>query len=148
MPGNTHLRSLLDIDPLEALSLAASAAVGRIVHRCDDRLFVTPVNVTLEGNDVIARTAADSELSAAARSESPAAVEFDDLVDWSRSGWSVLIRGHLMEITDRGEIERLCRTGPRPWSQRSADSFVRLVGTEVTGRRIDPGPGPVEIVRI
>jgi nitroimidazol reductase NimA-like FMN-containing flavoprotein (pyridoxamine 5'-phosphate oxidase superfamily) len=146
MRAKPHERSLLDIDRDEALALAATAPVGRVVHSYGERLFVTPVNVALEGSDVLARTAADSELLAAARRAAPAAVEFDDLVEWSHSGWSVLIRGHLTEITDSGDIEHLLRTGPRPWSRRTGDSFVRLVGTEVTGRRIESGPGSVDTV--
>ena len=132
----------------EALELAASAPVGRIVHVLDDRLSVAPINFRLDGQDVLMRTADGTELLAAARRQAPAALQVDNIVDWSRSGWSVLIRGHLVEVTDPGAVERVLSSGLLPWSGGARDHVVRLSGDEVTGRRIDPGRGVISVIRL
>lgn len=77
----------------EALALAATMPVGRVAHGQEDQLFITPVNFLLEHRNVLLRTAQGSELLAAAHRNAPAVLEVDDIVNWSRSGWSVLIRG-------------------------------------------------------
>jgi nitroimidazol reductase NimA-like FMN-containing flavoprotein (pyridoxamine 5'-phosphate oxidase superfamily) len=109
-------RALLGLGEPEALELAASSPVGRIVYVLDDRLCVTPVNFLLEHRDAVMRTAEGTELLAAARRGVPAALQVDNVVDWSRSGWSVLIRGQLAEVSDPEAVERLvgvnCARGP------------------------------------
>jgi hypothetical protein len=80
------------------------------------------------------------------RQNASGALEVDDLVDWSRSGWSVLIRGRLSEVTDAETVERVLSSGLRPWSAGQRNHVVRLSGEEVTGRRIDPGPGGTSVI--
>jgi nitroimidazol reductase NimA-like FMN-containing flavoprotein (pyridoxamine 5'-phosphate oxidase superfamily) len=132
----------------EALELAASAAVGRIVYVLDDRLCVVPINFQLERQDVLMRTAGGTELLMAARRQMPAALQVDNIVDWSRSGWSVLIRGHLAEVTDPDAIKQVLSSGLRPWSGGNRNHVVRLSGNEVSGRRIEPGPGEISVIRL
>jgi hypothetical protein len=141
-------RALRTLGEPEALELAASSPVGRVVYVLDDRLCVTPVNFLLEHRDAVMRTADDTELLTAARRGVPAALHVDNVVDWSRSGWSVLIRGHLVEVTDPEVVERLVRGGPRPWSGGKRDHVLCLSGGQVTGRRIEPGPGEISVVRL
>jgi uncharacterized protein len=148
MAGQVPGRALVGLDEPEALALAASMPVGRIVHVRDDRLFVAPVNFLLERRDVLIRTADGAELLEAARRKALAALEVDNLLDWSRSGWSVLIRGRLIEVTDPKTVERVLSSGLRPWSEGKRDHVVCLSGEEVTGRRIEPGPGEISVVRI
>ncbi|MDT7651445.1 MAG: hypothetical protein QOI36_2851 [Pseudonocardiales bacterium] len=146
MAGQVPERALVELGEREALELAASMPVGRIVHIHEDRLFATPVNFLLEHRDVLMRTAQGVELLEAARQNASGALEVDDLVDWSRSGWSVLIRGRLSEVTDAETVERVLSSGLRPWSAGQRDHVVRLSGEEVTGRRIDPGPGGTSVI--
>lgn len=105
MGGRVPGRALVELGEREALELAATRPVGRIVHVREDRLFAAPVNFLLECRDVLMRTAEGVELLDAARQSASAALEVDDLVDWSRSGWSVLIRGRLSEVTDPQTVE-------------------------------------------
>jgi nitroimidazol reductase NimA-like FMN-containing flavoprotein (pyridoxamine 5'-phosphate oxidase superfamily) len=98
--------------------------------------------------DVLVRTADGTELLTAARRQAPAALQVDNIVDWSRSGWSVLIRGYLAEVTDPDAIERVLSSDLRPWSGENRDHVVRLSGNEVTGRRIEPGPGAISVIQL
>ena len=146
MAGQLPERSLVVLEQDEALALAATMPVGRLIHVRGDRVFAAPVNVLLEQRDVLFRTAAGTELLAAAREHASAAFEVDDVVDWSRSGWSVLIRGRLSEVTDPATIERVLRGGLQPWAAGDRDHVLRLSGQEVTGRRLEPGPGGTTVV--
>jgi nitroimidazol reductase NimA-like FMN-containing flavoprotein (pyridoxamine 5'-phosphate oxidase superfamily) len=133
---------LVELSPHDALRLAESHSVGRMFHVSEDRLFVEPVNFRLIGRSVFVRTTAGSRLLNAARRAAPAAFEIDDLVNWSRSGWSVLIRGTLRELA---EAELPAAAAPCPWPG-SADRDTHLVcldGREITGRLIEPGAGGV-----
>lgn len=140
-------RALVTLSGHEALALAATATVGRLAHVHDGQVFVTPVNFLLDGQDVLLSTAEGTELLAAARAATAAALEVDDLVNWSRSGWSVLIRGQLVEVTDHAEQSTPLPAGAlHPWAGGERRHVLRLVGAEVTGRRIEPGPGGVTVI--
>jgi nitroimidazol reductase NimA-like FMN-containing flavoprotein (pyridoxamine 5'-phosphate oxidase superfamily) len=143
LPGH----ALVVLDEPEALALAASMPVGRIAYVREDKLFVAPVNFVLEQRDVLIRTGDGAELLEAARRKASAALEVDNIVDWSRSGWSVLIRGRLTEVTDSETVRWVLSSTLRPWTGGKRDHVVRLSGEEVTGRRIEPGPGDVSVVR-
>ena len=146
MTGDPLARAFVVLDEVEALALAATMPVGRIVHARGERMFAAPVNVLLEQRDVLFRTAPGTELLTAAQANASAAFEVDDVVDWSRSGWSVLIRGRLSEVTDAATVGRVLSSGLRPWAAGNREHVLRLVGQEVTGRRLDPGPGGTAIL--
>lgn len=143
MPEQHPVRSLVQLTEPECLEFLATMPVGRIAYVVHDRISVIPVNYLLDGRDVLARTTPDGDLMAAARGNATAALEVDDLVAWSRSGWSVLIRGRLREETDATRIRAVLDSGLRPWAIGAREHVVRLVGAEVTGRRIEPGKGGV-----
>ena len=146
MAGQLPERALIVLGEDEALALAATMPVGRLIHARGDRVFAAPVNVLLEQRDVLFRTAAGTALLTAAQEHASAAYEVDDVVDWSRSGWSVLIRGLLSEVTDPETIGRVMHSDLRPWAAGDRNHILRLTGQEVTGRRLEPGPGGTTIV--
>lgn len=147
MTGHTPSRGFVELGELEALELAATMPVGRLAHLHDDQLFVTPVNFVLEGVNVLLRTAEGTALLAAARAGAQAAFEVDDLINWSRTGWSVLIRGRLREVSHAEVFRWALDTRVRPWAEGERKQVVRLAGEKVTGRRIEPGPGGVTVVQ-
>ncbi len=135
------------VDEREALALAATMPVGRIALVHDGRLLVAPVNFLLDGRDVLVMTAGGTELLRGARGHAAAAFEVDDVVEWSRSGWSVLIRGQLSEVAD-AETVGYVLTRLRPWAGGERHHVARLAGEEVTGRRIEPGPGGTSVEEV
>ncbi len=68
-------------------------------------------------------------------------------MDWSRSGWSVLIRGQLSEVTDPEQMRRVLDGGLHPWAGGERQYVLRLSGDQVTGRRIQPGPGAITVIQ-
>jgi len=136
----------VELGEQEALELAATMPVGRLAYASGDQIFIVPVNFMLDDRDVLVRTADGANLLDAARRNVSAAFEVDDLVNWSRSGWSVLIRGALSEETDSERVRRVLAYSVRPWAAGKRDRVVRLASAQVTGRRIEPGPGGVTFV--
>jgi uncharacterized protein len=53
-----------------------------------------------------------------------------------RTGWSVVVRGALAEVTDPGDLERLRALPLYPWAPGDKARYVRVQPVSVTGRRI------------
>jgi nitroimidazol reductase NimA-like FMN-containing flavoprotein (pyridoxamine 5'-phosphate oxidase superfamily) len=123
----------------ECLRLLATAPIGRIVHTRRALPAVVPVNFALDDDGaVLLRTSAASEL---ARAVDGAVVAFEaDAVDVAtQSGWSVVVTGRAAVLTDRPEVERLERIGPRSWAPSPEEVFVRIEPELVTGRELVGG---------
>jgi len=124
----------------ECLRLLAGEVVGRVGIIEGSAPLVLPVNYGLHGEEVIFRTGPGSKLDASRHS--PACFEVDAFDRASRSGWSVVVRGRLEEVTafDRtllAEVEALAE----PWLDIERSNVVRLVSTSISGRRVPPA-GP------
>ena len=141
MSGHPPHRGLVELDESEALALAATMPIARLAYVIGGRIFITPVNFVLDDRTAYLRTAEGAGLLGAARNGLTAALEVDDVVDWSRSGGSALIRGQLSEVTDPEEMQQVLSGELRPWAEGDRNHVVRLVGDEVTGRRIERGSG-------
>jgi nitroimidazol reductase NimA-like FMN-containing flavoprotein (pyridoxamine 5'-phosphate oxidase superfamily) len=113
--------------------------VGRIVHTRQALPAVLPVNFTLDDDGaVLLRTSAASELARAVDGV-VVAFEVDEVDGADHSGWSVVVTGPAMVVTDPVEHERLLRTGPRSWVPSPREVFVRIEPELVTGRELVGG---------
>ena len=75
----------------------------------DDRgPVVFPVNFVLDRHRVVYRTGEGTKLDAAYRG-SRVAFEIDGTDTAARTGWSVLVRGEAIEVTDRGTAQNAPR---------------------------------------
>ena len=120
----------------ECLRLLATAAIGRVVHTRQALPAVAPVAFGLDGDGaVLLRTSAASEL---ARAVDGAVVAFEaDAFDVdTHSGWSVVVTGRAAVVSDRAEVERLERIGPRSWAPSPGEVFVHIEPELVTGREL------------
>jgi nitroimidazol reductase NimA-like FMN-containing flavoprotein (pyridoxamine 5'-phosphate oxidase superfamily) len=123
---------LIDLEPDECWTLAATRPVGRLAWTGPKGPTVIPVNFTVTGDEVLVRTTAHSE-AARECEDSPVAFEIDDVDESTQSGWSVLMRGHArMEYGPPGHTE------PEPWVPGPRSLRLRIAVSEVTGRRITP----------
>lgn len=64
------------------------------------------------------------------------AFEVDEVDDAWEEGWSVLIRGSAVEVTDPDELTRLQRLPLRPWAGGDKPAHIRIVPAAISGRRI------------
>jgi len=123
---------LREIDEEECWELLEPRPVGRIAYVDEQGPIVLPVNFVLVDRTVIFRVSAYSVLG---RNLPGAAAAFqaDEIDEYTRSAWSVLVRGRV-EIADTDDLPKEAR--PRPWVEGPRTLFLRLVPTQVSGRRL------------
>ncbi|WP_329213598.1 pyridoxamine 5'-phosphate oxidase family protein [Streptomyces sp. NBC_01485] len=136
MDANDGFREL---DRQECLHRLAKVPVGRIVYTRQALPAVLPVNFGLDHDGaVLVRVSAASELVRAIAG-AVVAFEADEVDAAAHSGWSVVVMGAAVLVTDPAEHARLLRTGPRSWAPAPQEVFVRIDPELVTGRELVGG---------
>lgn len=134
----TDRNGLTVLTVVECMRLLSSHVprVGRIGFVADDKPVILPVNFNFHDGTIVFRTDPGAKLAAAAHGQQ-VAFEVDAIdVSW-REGWSVLVQGRAEEVLDPEELERLEGLPLRPWGPGAKASYVRIMSTEISGRRID-----------
>ncbi|WP_328456793.1 pyridoxamine 5'-phosphate oxidase family protein [Streptomyces sp. NBC_00386] len=125
-----------ELDRQECLRLLAKVPVGRVVYTRQALPAVLPVNFCLDTDDsVLLRTSSDSELVRAIDGV-VVAFEADEFDAETRSGWSVVVTGRAIVVTDPTEHERLSQVGPTSWMPLRSTVFVRIESEMVNGREL------------
>jgi nitroimidazol reductase NimA-like FMN-containing flavoprotein (pyridoxamine 5'-phosphate oxidase superfamily) len=119
----------------EALGLAATVPVGRIVFSRFALPAVHVVNFRLDGRDVVFRTRKGS-MFAAGVADTVVAFEVDRIDEDARSGWSVTFLGRAKLVTDPAEKERLAGLGVDSWAPGERNYFIKITTQSIVGRRI------------
>jgi len=119
------------------LALVASVPVGRVGITIDALPAILPVNFLVHDGAVVFRTVPGTKLDAATAG-TVVAFEADGFtVGTPPSGWSVLVRGVAREITDEDQLVVARGLPLESWAfDGTADRFVRIEPTLVTGRRV------------
>jgi len=115
--------------------LLSRSSFGRVVFCQDGEPGALPVNCAVSDHTIVFRTIAQStffEFSHGSR----IAFEADHTDHIAESGWSVLVRGTLHEVTDAREIDLLVDLPIHPWAPGTRDRWMRIVPDNVTGRTI------------
>jgi uncharacterized protein len=113
----------------------ARTGFGRIGFVRDDEVTILPVNVTVAERRIVFRTAEGTSLAAAGHG-SVVAFEADDTDRVSESGWSILVRGTLWDVTDRPETSRWNEFLVRPWAPPPRDVWMVIEPSGITGRTV------------
>ncbi|WP_406315433.1 pyridoxamine 5'-phosphate oxidase family protein [Streptosporangium sp. NBC_01639] len=147
---HAHLEKL---DPQECLRLISPGGVGRIAFNDLGGPVILPVNYALHDGAVVFRTAFGGPLDETLRTglrgvEFKVAFEVDRIDEARREGWSVLLRGGIHHVSGDvssdadadadADAERAAAgvSGVDPWAGGDRGLYVKVVPTEVTGRRI------------
>ena len=132
----------------ECFALLSGERLGRVAVIDDQGPAIFPVNFVLDRHMVVFRTDEGTKLDAACRG-SRVAFETDGTDAVARTGWSVLVRGEAIEVSDPAELARLRRLPLAPWAPGAKAHYVRILPARLTGRRIlapgglaDRGGGP------
>ena len=126
---------LTALDLEDCRALIRPGGVGRIVFQHPRGPVALPVNFRVVDDDVIFRTAPLPEFTSS-RSLEHVSFEVDHIDEALAEGWSVLISGQGHVIVDPSELQSAQASGVAPWAGGERDIYVRIVPTEVTGRRI------------
>jgi nitroimidazol reductase NimA-like FMN-containing flavoprotein (pyridoxamine 5'-phosphate oxidase superfamily) len=128
----------------ECFGLLSREQLGRVAVVDDRGPVVFPVNFVLDRHMVVFRTDEGTKLDAACRG-SRVAFEIDGTDTAARTGWSVVVRGEAVEVTDPAELVRLCKRRLCPWAPGTKSRYVRILPAALTGRRIwAPGGAPYQ----
>ena len=125
----------------ECFALLSGESLGRVAVVDDQGPIVFPVNFVLDRHMVVFRTDEGTKLDAAVRG-SRVAFEIDGTDAAAQTGWSVVVRGEAIEVTDPVEVARLRRLPLSPWAPGVKNHYVRILPTKLTGRRIWAPGGP------
>ena len=130
-----------ELSKSECFGLLAQEHVGRVAFVDDLGPIAMPVNFVLDRHMVVFRTDGGTKLDAAVRN-SRVAFEIDGTDQAARIGWSVVIRGEAVEVTDPAELARLRQLPLQPWAPGAKTHYVRILPAVLTGRRISAPGGP------
>jgi nitroimidazol reductase NimA-like FMN-containing flavoprotein (pyridoxamine 5'-phosphate oxidase superfamily) len=119
----------------ECFGLLAGQQLGRVVLVDDRGPLALPVNFVVDQHSLLFRSDAGTKLAVASRG-SRVAFEVDGIDAATHTGWSVLVRGEAVEVTDPAELERVRRLPLSPWAPGPKACYVRILPTTLTGRRI------------
>jgi nitroimidazol reductase NimA-like FMN-containing flavoprotein (pyridoxamine 5'-phosphate oxidase superfamily) len=132
----------------ECFGLLAREHLGRVAVVDDRGPIVFPVNFVFDRHMVVLRTDEGTKLDAAIKG-SRVAFEIDGTDPATRTGWSVVVRGEAVEVTDPAELARLRKLPLDPWAPGVKAHYVRILPAALTGRRIsvperaaEPGAAP------
>jgi nitroimidazol reductase NimA-like FMN-containing flavoprotein (pyridoxamine 5'-phosphate oxidase superfamily) len=124
-----------DLDDTECRKLLAERHLGRLAIPDFGGPVIFPVNYVFDRDLVVFRTDPGSKLDAATERES-VAFEVDATDEATRTGWSVVVRGSLAEITDPYQLSRLRDLPLYPWAPGEKSRYVRVRPLKISGRRI------------
>ena len=124
---------LEDLDEAECWELVRAREVGRLAYVDEVGPMVVPLTYMSGEGAVLFRVAPYSQL-ARHLPDSHAALEVDDIDYFTRSGWSVVLRGTVekVESDDLPAPEHR----PTPWPAGQRGLYLRLTPDAVTGRRL------------
>jgi nitroimidazol reductase NimA-like FMN-containing flavoprotein (pyridoxamine 5'-phosphate oxidase superfamily) len=124
-----------ELDEETCWRMLARASVGRIGFVDGDDVVVLPINAAVHKRRVIFRTTAGSSLAGAQGAK--VAFETDHTDQVAESGWSVVVRGVLRDVTDDPEVETWRSSMVHPWAPPPRDRWMMIEPHVVTGRMIE-----------
>ena len=128
--------TVVSVDECMRLLTTHLPRIGRVAFLAEGRPVILPVNYVFFEGCVVFRTDPGAKLSAASASQH-LAFEIDEIDETWHEGWSVVVQGRAEEVIDPLEVERLRQLPLRPWGPGAKDAYVRIMSTEITGRRIN-----------
>jgi nitroimidazol reductase NimA-like FMN-containing flavoprotein (pyridoxamine 5'-phosphate oxidase superfamily) len=130
---NTVTHSVDTLAPQELLDRLASARVGRLAFSHHALPALLAMNYIVDGRELVLQTAAGPAVGAAQGRGSIVAFEVDEIDPKSNSGWSVVVTGHLREVTEQSRSDRYARCPAFPRDARLRHFLVITPGL-VSGR--------------
>jgi nitroimidazol reductase NimA-like FMN-containing flavoprotein (pyridoxamine 5'-phosphate oxidase superfamily) len=129
------------LDKAECLRLVSAMELGRLAYTGRYGLTVLPVNYRLHDGDIVFRTTHDGPVDEDLRTgitgaEYLVAFEVDEVDRAAQEGWSVLIHGAAHHVHSASEHAELLAAGVETWAGGDKTHFIRIITTQITGRRI------------
>ena len=134
----------------ECYDLLRGEAVGRLAVSIRDHPDIFPINYVVDRGGVVFRTAEGTKLAASVLGRG-VAFEIDGLDADAGEAWSVIVKGHAVEIERLDDLLDALDLPLFPWHASPKNRFVRIEPVDVTGRRfhvVEPAAwsDPVRVV--
>jgi transcriptional regulator with XRE-family HTH domain len=136
--AGTRDAQLVALAPQRCWDLIGSGGIGRIVFVDSTGPIALPVNFVVEHETICCRTDRSGPI-AAISAGAQVSFEADRIDEVTRTGWSVLVRGHLEQIGDATPLFAARTAVPDPWAGGTRSHWVRVRPEQVTGRVINRG---------
>jgi uncharacterized protein len=127
------------LSPSESWQLLASQALGRLVTSLEGQPEIFPVNFVVQHHTVLFRTAVGTKLVSAVINNRVVFEADDHNV---AEGWSVIVKGIARTLHTSEEIEEAERAQLLPWTATTKTHYVRIIPTQISGRRFRFGSEP------
>jgi uncharacterized protein len=121
----------------ECWQLLSSRSLGRLATSIGGQPEIFPVNFVVQNHTVLFRSAEGTKLITAVINDL-VAFETDDHDD--AGGWSVIVKGKAHILETLADIQEAEDADLRCWIPTLKLHFVRIVPSEITGRRYTFGP--------
>ena len=120
---------------VECYRLLGPRGIGRIAFGTASGLVVVPVNYAVTDATIVIATGSGSLIGV--HGDGPVSFETDHFDLELGQGWSVLVRGDAHRVLQPGELRRLREECDlRPWPAGEHDLYIRVVPSQISGRRI------------
>jgi len=121
-----------ELTPDSCWELLSTESVGRLAVSIDNQPDIFPINFVVDRESVVFRTAEGTKFAAALLGRG---VAFEADAEADGVAWSVVVKGQAREIEEMYELFAAEDLPLYPWHSAPKHHFVRIVPTEVTGRR-------------
>ncbi|MGH3543503.1 MAG: pyridoxamine 5'-phosphate oxidase family protein, partial [Mycobacterium sp.] len=121
----------------ESWQLLASQSLGRLVTSVDGQPEIFPVNFVVQNRTVLFRTAQGTKLVSTAVNNR---VVFEADHHNVAEGWSVIVKGTARMPRSEEEIAQAGRAQLQSWTATLKTHYVRIIASQITGRRFVFGP--------
>ena len=118
----------------ESLELLRSSVVGRLAVSITDHPDIFPINYVVDHGCVVFRTAEGTKLAAAVLGRG-VAFEVDGYDQASGEAWSVVVKGHAVEIEQMHDLFDAVELPLFSWQAAPKPRFVRIEPVDISGRR-------------
>jgi nitroimidazol reductase NimA-like FMN-containing flavoprotein (pyridoxamine 5'-phosphate oxidase superfamily) len=120
----------------ECLTLLSSHEVGRLAVVADGQPVILPVNYRTDEGTVVFRTDEGTKTRGAPLSH--VAFEIDEIDQASHAGWSVLVQGVGLDISDAIDTrsEQLRVLPVSPWAPGDKGHWIKIVPDVISGRTL------------
>ena len=123
----------------ESWELMRGAVIGRLAVIHDGSPDIVPVNFVVDHGTVVLRSARGTKHDAARNH--PVAFEVDGYDAATGEAWSVVARGHAVEVRDVDESIEILHLPLDPWLEGPKPHLLRIVPVSLTGRRFPVSGG-------
>ena len=135
-PDEPRASAIHKLSLAECEELLTTVPIGRVGFIFAAHPVVLPVNYRFVDGQILFKTF-DGQKFGAAQAHQPVAFEVDEWDQELRTGWSVLLKGRAETVIEWDQARAADDLDLIPWTDDHEHSpWVRIVPTEITGRRI------------